>query len=80
MIAACIVLVSIPACLLIIWFMSPLFKDIMESVVEGWGAAVGLSGFALALADAMPFIVPAFCFGAILLGIIGLARTTRGGM
>lgn len=74
MIALCMALVSIPACLLIIWFLSPLFKTVMESVVTTWGATVGLSGFALALANAMPFIVPMAGFATIILGIIGLAR------
>ena len=78
MLALFLGLVTVPACLLIIWFVSPLFKTVMESIVEGWGVAVGLSGFALVIAEVMPFLVPALCFGAIIVGLIGLARG-RGG-
>ena len=73
-VTACLGLVAVPACLLIIWFLSPLFKDIMVNTVEGWGAAVGLSGFALMIANIMPVLVPLMCFGAIITGLIGLAR------
>lgn len=71
-------LVTVPMCLLVIWILSPLFKDIMVSAVEGWGAAVGLSGFSLALANIMPVLVPVMCFGAIIAGLIGLARGRSG--
>jgi len=77
MIAVCIALVSVPACLLIIWFLTPIFKTVMESTVTSWGAVVGLSGFALTIANAMPFLVPTACFSVIIVGLIGLAKTGR---
>jgi len=66
-------LILIPTCLLIIWFATPLFKEIIVNTVEGWGAAAGLDGLALLIADIMPVLIPTMCFGAIIAGVIGLA-------
>lgn len=74
MMALCWGMILVPASFLIIWFMTPIFKDIMVSVVETWGAVVGLSGFALLIADMMPIIVPLMCFAGIIAGIIGLTK------
>lgn len=67
-------LVLVPIGILIIWFMTPLTKDIMISVVEGWGAKAGLGGFALLLANLMPIIVPTICFAGIIACLIGMAK------
>lgn len=71
-------LVLVPPCILIIWFATPMFKDIMISTVTGWGAEVGLEGFALLIANMMPVIVPVMCFAGIIAGLIGMAKGRSG--
>ena len=77
LIAVFIGLIAVPISLIIIWFTSPIFKDIMVNIVERAEAA-GFEGFALTLANAMPYIVLLICFAAIIVGTIGLAKERRG--
>jgi len=67
-------LVLLPAAMLTLWYGMPPVKAVMESTMSTWGAAVGLSGFALVIADLMPVIVPVVCFAGMIAGIIGLAK------
>lgn len=67
-------LILAPAAVLLIWFGLPSIKELMIDVVSSWGASVGLEGFTLVLANAMPIMVPAACIAIIIAGIIGMVR------
>lgn len=69
-------LILAPAAVLVMWFVMPIFKTMMVSIVESWGVAIGLSGFALVLAQSMPLIVPVACVSAIIAGFIFAARSS----
>lgn len=72
-------MVLAPAAVLVLWYAMPPIKILMIDVVSSWGATVGLSGFALLLANAMPLIVPIVCIGAIIAGFIAAARGSKVG-
>ena len=72
-------LIIAPAAVLLMWYGLPIFKDLMIHTVATWGVDVGLSGFALDLANAMPLIVPVMCIAGIIAGFIFLARSSRMG-
>lgn len=67
-------MILMPGALLAIWIISPVAKTIAQSIVSDWGVAVGLDGFALALANAMPYLVPLICLIMIFVGLVGAIR------
>ena len=75
--AAFVGLIAAGVVLLITWIASPVFKDVIVSVTESWGVAVGLDGLALVIANIMPILLPAACFGVIIVGLVGLVRGSR---
>lgn len=74
MLAVTFGMILIPASVLVVWFAAPPIKVLITSVVEGWGTAIGLSGTALIIANSMPVIIPLFCVGIIIAGLIGIVK------
>lgn len=74
MLAITLGMVLVPASILVVWFGMPPIKTLMTDLVSGWGATVGLSGIALAIANAMPIIVPIACIGMMIAGFLGLIK------
>jgi len=72
LLAVTISMILVPISILVVLFALPTIRTLMVEVTAGWGAAAGLGGIALVIAEAMPIIVPLACVAMIAAGIIGL--------